>query len=91
MASIMENNYRAKQDMAFAQHMQRTKELCERGAALASIAKIMMRKGVSAAEAMSDAYDQERIKLMMAEGVDGYDAEQLVKTDIDVLLNCEVL
>lgn len=91
MASIMENNQRAKQDMSFSQHMQRTKELCERGAALSSIAKIMMGKGVSADEAMSNKYDRERIKIMMAEGVDGYDAEQLVRTDATILLNSEVL
>jgi transcriptional regulator len=91
MASIMENNQRAKQDFAFSKQMQRTKELCERGAALSSIAKIMMRSGITADEAMSNKYDQERIKLMMAEGVDGYDAEQLVRTDINVLLTSEVL
>ena len=91
MASVLENNQRAKQDLAFSQQMQRTKELCERGAALSSIAKIMMRKGVSAYEAMSDDYEQERIKLMMAEGVDGYDAEQLAKIDPEVLLNSATL
>ena len=81
------NNRQALNDIAASQKMQHIKDYCELGAALSSIANIMMRKGVSAVEAMEPEYDNERIALMLSEGVDVQDAEELVQRDIETLLH----
>ncbi len=56
-----------------------------KGAALLAIATVMIREEVSAAAACDNSYDEKRTAIMVANGVDGADAVNLLEVDIDTL------
>lgn len=86
----MEHNNRvALNNIRLSQQMQITRDRCEQGAMLLAVASLMMRRGISMKEALSMEHYDERIKLMMSEGVDESDAHGLCMLDLHTLIDAE--